>query len=82
MQTEFQFFPRGGEGCWVHKSKPVWLVLFPSTYIRGEHWKAFAAIEPAKQGRPKWATSNRLIGGPDGFCDFDTAAQAALKAIA
>jgi len=63
--------------CWVHETKPHWIVHYPATRVMGEHYQAYRAVERVPEGRKPWSVDNRRIGSPDGFRALDEAMQAA-----
>ena len=68
---------RQGREVWRHKSKPHWIVHYPSTKVRGAHYQAYRAVEKVPQGHGPWTVDNRRMGGDDGFESLESAMQAA-----
>lgn len=63
--------------CWLHDAKPVWIVHYPATDVRGEHYQAYRTVAPIPKGRQPWTVDNRRIGTDRGFATLDEAVQAA-----
>lgn len=51
----------------LHTSKPQWVVHYPATEVRAEHWQAYRAVQPVPAGRMPWTVDNRRIGTDRGF---------------
>lgn len=72
--------PTDPEGVWLHNDKPVWVVHYPATEVRGEHWQGYRSVEHIPAGRKPWAVNNKRIGGERGFASLEAALAAAEAA--
>ena len=63
--------------AWLHKDKPVWIVEYEGTRVRGKHYQAYRAVLPVPVGRDPWTIDNHRIGSEDGFQTLEEAAEAA-----
>ena len=63
--------------CWLHETKPNWIIHYPATRATAAHYQAYRAVERVPEGRKPWTVDNRRIGSPDGFVTLDQAMQAA-----
>lgn len=62
--------------CWLHNSRPVWIVEYSGTRVRGPFFQAYKAVEKVPAGRDPWTVDNRRIGTEDGFQTLQEAAEA------
>ncbi len=58
---------------WQHETKPHWIVHYPGTRVRGEHYQAYRAVARVPAGRNPWTVDNRRIGSEDGFATLEMA---------
>ncbi len=63
--------------CWLHETKPHWIIQYQATRATAAHYQAYRAVERVPQGRNPWTVDNRRIGSPDGFATLEQAIQAA-----
>lgn len=64
------------DDCWLHDTKPMWIVHYPATGVRAEFWQAYRAVAKIPTGRMPWTVDNRRVGTDRGFASFEEAAQA------
>ena len=60
----------------VHSEKPVWIVHYQATQVKGEHWQAYKAVLPVPIGRIPWSVDNRRVGSDMGFQTLEAAMEA------
>jgi hypothetical protein len=66
----------------LHKSAPAWVVNYPATLDRAEHWQAYRAVAPVPAGRMPWTVDNRRIGSDRGFPSIEAAVAACEAFVA
>lgn len=76
----FVLTQREGGECWLHFARPMWIVRYPATDARAEHYQAYRAVMPVLPGRKPWSVDNRRIGGDRGFATLEQAVRAARYA--
>ena len=76
VESKFSEVKRPYGNCWLHNTKHVWIVEYPSTRARARHFQAYRAVQPVPKGRDPWTVDNRRIGGEDGYETFEAAALA------
>ena len=85
MRNDFRLVERPHGSAWLHKTAPVWVVLYPgiegSMTHRFDSWQAFKAIEGC-HGRDPWTVNNKRIGPELGWPSAEYAFQAAEEEAA
>jgi hypothetical protein len=71
-----------GSMCWLHETKPVFVVEYSATNVRGRHFQAYRAVEKVPKGRNPWTVDNRRIGNESGFQTLEEAQTAANEVMA
>lgn len=67
---------------WVHKSLPVWVVLYEAMPGRHKtHYRAYRCIDKVPKGRELWTVDNRSVGPQDGFQSLTAAMRAVVGAV-
>jgi hypothetical protein len=67
--------------CHVHASKPLWVVHYPATMDRAEHWQGYRAVAKLPAGRDPWTVDNRRIGSERGFASLEAAIAATRATV-
>ena len=76
MLDDFYKVSRPHGECWLHKSKPVWIVEYSASRLHGRFFQAYRPVQPVPIGRDPWTVDNRRIGPEDGFQTLQEAAEA------
>lgn len=64
--------------CWLHTSKPVWIVKYDAIKnLRADFWQAYRTTVPVPEGRRPWTIDNRAIGTERGYPSLVAAMRAA-----
>lgn len=71
VHPDFSMVTRNIGIVWLHKSKPVWVVMYDgvpgSNTNRFDSWQAYRAVQKVPQGRQPWTVDNKRIGPDDGY---------------
>lgn len=73
---QFKKVQRVDGEVFAHKSAPVWVVHYPATDARAEHWNAYRAVAHLPRGRDPWTVDNRRLE-KDGYRTLKAALHAA-----
>lgn len=74
--NRFTKVQRPTDDVMLHMDAPVYVVHYPATYARAEHWQAYRAVAHLPRGRFPWTVDNRKLS-QDGFPTLEAALQAA-----
>lgn len=72
----FNYMDRGHGFCWVHKTKPCWIVFYDTTHIPPfyEAYKVKDYLLPLpKKIRNYWTYDNRRLSNGNGFKTIEEA---------
>jgi hypothetical protein len=63
--------------CWLHQTKPVWIVECFANIRRAHHFQAFKALGEVPEGLHPWECPSQRIGDArHGFKTLEDAAEA------
>lgn len=66
--------------CVAHETLPVWVVEYPSTYVRQRHFQAYIATEKLINGQHpcEGGVDNKAVGPSEGFQTLEAACASAV----
>ena len=76
LVNKFEVVWRIHEAIWVHKTKPCWIVYYPTTKDKCEFFEAYKVTEKLKANHKIWAHDNKKISNGGGFKALEDAMQA------